>query len=136
MWSPLCPERRRKITGSFACIAPRCIRDGFWSRRSQPALLLSGFLVLVADRNGLSSDSFDTRCALVQLPLDADLLARHALSKQDLLAFDGHLLQGLSLPRIPVPQPARPLPSAPPMAQADPATSRHIIRHSLGADHD
>jgi hypothetical protein len=31
-------------------------------------------------------------------------------------------------------QPASPLRSAQHMAQADPATIRHIIRHSLGAD--
>jgi hypothetical protein len=134
--SPLCPERVRKITGSFAFIEHRFIRDGFWSSLSQHELLLYVFLVLVADRNGLSYYSFDKICALLQLSLDDYLLARNALIKQDLIAFDGHLFQVLSLPLTPVRQPARPLHSAPHMAQADPATIRQIIRNSLGANHD
>jgi hypothetical protein len=134
--SPLCPERIRKITGSFAFIEHRFIRDGFWSALSQHELLLYAFLVLVADRNGLSYYSFDKICALLQLSLDDYLLARNALIKKDLIAFDGHLFQVLSLPPTPVHQPARPLHSAPHMAQADPATIRQIIRNSLGADHD
>ena len=55
--SPLCPERVRKINGSFAFIEHRFIRDGFWSSLSQHELLLYVFLVLVADRNGLSYGS-------------------------------------------------------------------------------
>jgi hypothetical protein len=133
---PLCPERIRKIPGSLACIAHRFIRDGFWSSLSQHELLLSVFLVLVADRNGLSYDSFDKLCALLPRSLDDDLLARNALSKKDLIVCDGHLFQVLSLPLTPVRQPARPLHSAPHMAQADPATLRQIIRNSRGADHD
>lgn len=134
--SPLCPERIRKITGSFAFIEHRFIRDGFWSSLSQHELLLYVFLVLVADRNGLSYYSFDKLCALLQLSLDDYLLARNALIKKDLIVFEGHLFQVLSLPLTPVRQPARPLHSAPHMAQADPATIRQIIRNSLGADHD
>jgi hypothetical protein len=93
-------------------------------------------LVLVADRHGLSYYSFDKICALLQLSLDAYLLARHALIKKDLSAFDGHLFPGLSLPSHPLRQPATPLYSAQHMAQADPATIRHILCNSLGADHD
>lgn len=133
--SPLCPERIRKITGSFAFIEHRFIRDGFWSSLSQHELLLYVFLVLVADRHGLAYYSFDKLCALLQLSLDDYLLARNALIKKDLIVFDGHLLPVLSLPLTPVRQPARPLHSAPHMAQADPATIRQIIRNSLGADH-
>jgi hypothetical protein len=134
--SPLCPERIRKITGSFAFLEHRFVRDGFWGSLSQHELLLYVFLVLVADRNGLSYYSFDKLCALLQLSLDDYLLARNALIKKDLIVFDGHLFQVLSLPLTPVRQPARPLHSAPHMAQADPATIRQIIRNSLGADHD
>jgi hypothetical protein len=133
---PLCPERVRKITGSFAFLEHRFIRDGFWTSLSHHALLLYIFLILVADRNGLSYYSFDKICALLQLSLDEYLLARNALIKQDLIAFDGHLFQVLSLPPTPVLQPASPLRSAQHMVQADPATIRQIIRNSLGADHD
>ena len=134
--SPLDPERVRTITGSFAFLEHRFLRDGFWCSLSHHALLLYGFLVLVADRHGLSYYSFDKICALLQLSLDDYLIARNALMKQDLIAFDGHLFQVLSLPLTPVRQPARPPHSAPHMAQADPATIRQIIRNSLGADHD
>jgi hypothetical protein len=134
--SPLYPERLRKITGSFAFLAHRFVRDGFWTSLSHHELLLYTFLVLVADRHGLSYYSFDTLCALWHLSLDDDLIARNGLIKKDLIAFDGHLFQGLSLPPIPVLQPARPLHSVPHMAQADPATIRQLIRNSLGADHD
>jgi hypothetical protein len=134
--SPLCPERVRKITGSFAFLEHRFLRDGFWTSLSHHELLLYTFLILVADRNGLSYYSFDKICTLLQLSLDDYLLARNALIQKDLIAFDGHLFQVLSLPPQPVRQPARPLHSAPHMAQADPATIRQIIRNSLGADHD
>jgi hypothetical protein len=134
--SPLDPERVRTITGSFAFLEHRFLRDGFWCSLSQHALLLYVFLVLVADRHGLSYYSFDKICALLQLSLDDYLIARHALMKQDLIAFDGHLFQVLSLPPRPVLQPPTPFHSAQQMAQADPATIRQIIRNSLGADHD
>ena len=90
----------------------------------------------MADRNGLSYYSFDKICALLQLSLDAYLRARNALIKKDLIAFDGHLFQVLSLPPSPLAQPAILLHSAQHMEQADPATIRQIIRNSLGADHD
>jgi hypothetical protein len=134
--SPLCPERLRKITGSFACIEHRFLRDGFWTSLSHHELLLDIFLVLVGDRNGLSYHSSDKIWTLLQGALDAYLVARNALIHKDLIAFDGHLFQGLSLPPTPVLQPHRLLQSAPQMAHADPATIRQIIRHSLGEDHD
>ena len=134
--SPLDPERVRTITGSFAFLELRFLRDGFWCSLSQHALLLYVFLVLVADRHGLSYYSFDKICALLQLSLDDYLIARNALMKQDLIAFDGHLFQVLSLTPRPVLQPPTPFHSAQQMAQADPATIRQIIRNSLGADHD
>jgi hypothetical protein len=134
--SPLCPERVRKITGSFAFLEHRVLRDGFWTSLTQHELLLYIFLVLVADRNGLSYYSVDKICALLQLSLDDYLLARKARIKKDLIAFDGHLFPVLALPLRPVLHPPTPLHSAQHMAQADPATIRHILRHSLGADHD
>ena len=134
--SPLAPARVRKITGRFAVLAHRCIRDGFWTSLSHQAVLLYVFLVLVADRNGLSYYSVDKICVLLQLSLDDDLIARHALIKKDRIAFDGHLLPVLSLPPTPMLQPARPLHTrARTWHQPTPPPLRHIIRHSLGADH-
>lgn len=133
---PLCPERVRKITGSFAFLEHRFLRDGFWATLSHHALLLYIFLVLVADRSGLSYYSFDKICTLLQLSLDEYLAARNTLIQQDLIAFDGHLFQVLSLPATPVQPPHTLLHSAPQMAQADPATIRRLIRDSLGANYD
>jgi hypothetical protein len=134
--SPLCPERLRQITGSFAWIEPRVFRDGFWTSLRHQELLLYIFLVLVGDPNGLSYYRFDKLCTLLQGALAASLVARKALIHKDLIAFDGHLLQGLSRPHKPVTRPTTPLQSAPHMAPADPATLRQSLRHSLGEDHD
>jgi hypothetical protein len=96
--APLCPQRVRKIPGSFAFIEHRCLRDGCWTSLSHHELLLYVFLVLVADRDGLSYYSFDKICTLLKVSLDDSLIARNALIKKDRIAFDGHLLQVLSLP--------------------------------------
>ena len=132
---PLCPDRQRKITGSFAFIEHRFLRDGFWSSLSQSECLLYVFLVVVADRNGLSYYGYDKICTLLRFTLDDYLVARNGLIEKDLIAFDGHLFQVLSLPNKPV-RAAAALCTAEHLQQRDPATIRQIIRHSLGADDD
>jgi hypothetical protein len=134
--SPLGPERVRTITGSFAFIEHRFLRDGFWASLGQHELLLYVFFVLVGDRNGLSYYSYDKICTLLQFSLDDYIVARNALIHKDLIAFDGHLFQVLSLPPTPVREQPRPLQNPSQMEQADPATIRRLIRDSLGADDD
>lgn len=133
---PLCPERRRQITGSFAFIEHRFVRDGFWSSLSQHECLLYVFLVLVADRNGLSYYGYDTLCTLLRFTIEDYLVARNALIDKDLIAFDGHLFQVLSLPDTPVRPSTVPLRTVAHMQHGDPATIRQIIRQSLGVEHD
>ncbi len=132
---PLCPNRRRQIRGSFAFIEHRFLRDGFWSSLSQAECLLYVFLVLVADRNGLSYYSYDKICTLLCFTLDDYLVARNGLIEKDLIAFDGHLFQVLSLPDTPV-RVTTVLNTSQQMQHRDPATIRQIIRQSLGADDD
>ena len=132
----LCPERQRQIPVSFAFIEHRFLREGFWSSLSQFECLLYVFLVLVADRNGLSYYGYDQMGTLLRFTLEDYLVARNGLIEKDLMAFDGHLLQGLSLPDTPGRGPAVPLHPSPQMQHRDPATIRQIIRHSLGADAD
>jgi hypothetical protein len=133
---PLCPERRRQITGSFAFIEHRFVRGGFWSSLSQHECLLYVFLVLVADRNGLSYYGYDTLCTLLRFTIEDYLVARNALIDKDLIAFDGHLFQVLSLPDTPVRPSTAPLRTVEHMHYGDPATIRQIIRQSLGGEHD
>ena len=95
---PLKPERIRKINGSFAFIEHRFLRNGFWASLEPEELLMYIFLIVVADRNGLSYYSYDKVCTLAGLTLDEYIQARNALINKDLIAFDGRLFQVLSLP--------------------------------------
>jgi hypothetical protein len=133
--TPLCPERLRRINGGFAFIEHRFLREGFFESLSHHELLLYLFLVLVADRSGLSYYSYDKICTLLRLSIDDYLLARNGLIEKDLIAFDGHLYQVLSLPQRPVLEASRPLKRQEDMAKKDPATVCQIILHSLGEDH-
>ena len=134
--TPLCPQRLRKITGSFAFIEHRFLRDGFFASLTHHELVLYLSLVLVADRNGLSYYSYDTICTLLRFSIDGYLLARNQLIQKDLIAFDGHLYQVLSLPDKPIIQISKPLTTEEEMAQSDPATVHQIIHDELGGGHD
>ena len=98
----LCPDRVRKIIGSFAFIEHRFLRDGFWASLSQYELLLYLFLVIAGDRNGISFYSYDKICTLLRVSVDKHILARNSLIEKDLIAFDGTLFQVLALPPKPI----------------------------------
>jgi hypothetical protein len=117
-------------------IEHRFLRDGFWRSLSQHECLLYVFLVLVAARNGLSYYGYDTICTLLRCTLDDYLVARNGLINKDLIAFDGQLLQGLSLPATPVRVSPRFLRTPEHMPHGAPATIRQIICQSLGVDDD
>ena len=129
--TPLCPQRVRKITGSFAFIEHRFLKDGFWASLTHHELLLYLFLVLVADRKGLSYYGFDKICTLLGISCDDYLLARNGLIEKDLLTFDGYLYQVLSLPEKPCASRCEVLKTQQDMAEADPATIRRLIAKSL-----
>ena len=95
------PERIRRIDGGFSFIPHRFLTAGFLSSLDQKELLLYLFLVLVADRHGLSFYSYDSICSLLQLSLDQYIEARSRLMEQDLIAFDGTIFQVLDLPSKP-----------------------------------
>lgn len=134
--TPLAPQRVRKITGSFAFIEHRFLRDGFLETLTHHELMLYLFLILVADRKGLSYYSYDKICTLLRLSLNEYIAARDALIQKDLIAFDGYLYQVLSLPQNPLAQRAPPLKTQKDRLQRDPATIRQLIAHSMGGDHD
>ena len=133
MIRPLCPDRVRKISGSFAFIEHRFLHDGFWADLNQHQLLLYVFLVMVADRYGLSYYSYDKICTLLRLTVDEYIDARNTLIDKGLLAFDGRLFQVLSLPKQPRREPVTLLKTDVQMQKSDPATVHRLIEESLGS---
>ena len=95
------PERVRCIDGGFSFVPHRFLLEGFLASLNQKELLLYLFLVLASDRNGLSYYSYDSICTLLQFNLDEHIASRDSLIEKDLLAFDGSLIQVLSLPAKP-----------------------------------
>ena len=126
MRNPLVSNRVRQINGSFAFIEHRFIRHGFWAGLGHHELLLYFFLVLVADRQGLSFYSYDRICSLLAISVDEYILARDSLITKDLLAFDGTFFQVLSLPPEPV-RLSRLLQSKEDMEREDPATVHQLL---------
>jgi hypothetical protein len=127
----LCRDRVRRIGGSFAFIEHRFLREGFFWSLTHDELLLYVFLVMVADRAGLSYYSYDKICTLLVMDVDEYIAARNALIGKDLIAFDGALFQVLSLPEKPTVKAPRALRTAEDMAERDPATIHQIIRDAL-----
>jgi len=95
------PQRIRRIDGGFSFIPHRFLTDGFLKALSQQELLLYIFLVLAADRYGLSFYSYDRICSFLHMTLAQYSAARDGLIEKDLIAFDGTLYQVLSLPAGP-----------------------------------
>jgi len=94
----LAPDRIRQIEGSFGFIPHRFLTDGFLAALSQHELLLYLFLIMAADRYGLSFYSCHSICSLLGLSDDQYLKAKDGLIAKDLVAFDGTIFQVLSLP--------------------------------------
>jgi hypothetical protein len=133
---PIVASRVRSPQGqTFAFLPHRFLRDGFFCSLCPDQLRLYVFLVLAADRDGISSYGFERICAVLEIDIDAFLLARDSLIRKDLIAFDGRRFQVLSLPDKPVHTPSPPLLTAAQMADDDPATVRKAILDSL-ADAD
>lgn len=103
----LCPERLRKIEGSFGWIDHRFVTGGFIHELSAVEILLYFFLVAVSDRYGLSFYHDDRIASLLKIDLPALGKARESLMQRSLLAYDPPLYQVLSLPPRPVPLPSR-----------------------------
>jgi hypothetical protein len=134
MLHPLCPDRVRKICGSFAFIEHRFLHDGFWADLTHHQLLLYLFLVMVADRFGLSYYSYDKICTLLRLTVDEYIDARNRLIDKDLLGFDGRLFQILSLPKRPKREAGALLKTKQQMKRDDPATIGRLIDQAFGSE--
>lgn len=129
--APIVPDRVRCIDGGFAFIPNRFLHDGFFAQLTHVERSLYGFLVLAADRDGVSFYAYDHICATLGVTLDDYLAARNALVDMDLVAFDGTRFQVLSLPPRPCHRPRPPLRTQDDLERDDPATIRQIVRDSL-----
>ncbi len=95
-------DRVRRISGTFAAIEHRFLRDGFFEILSADELKLYVFLLLAGNKDGISWYGYDAICKKLDLILDAYITARNGLMDKDLIAFDGRVFQVLSLPKNPV----------------------------------
>jgi hypothetical protein len=95
-------NRIRHIDGGFSFIPHRFLTGGFLKALSQQELLLYIFLILAADRYGLSFYSYDRICSLLHMTVQQYIQARDGLIKKNLIAFDGTLFQVLQLPATPI----------------------------------
>jgi hypothetical protein len=115
----------RRIEGGFAFVPNRFLRDGFFAQLGDRERSLYLFLVLAADRNGVSFYGLDRIGSLLEAPLDDVLDARDRLIDLDLIAFDGTRFQVLSLPARPI------VPTATAADGESAAAIRRAIRSSL-----
>jgi hypothetical protein len=97
----LVADRIRRIDGGFSFIPHRFLTDGFLDCLPQQELMLYVFLVLAADRHGLSYYSYERICSLLHMTVEQYIAARDGLIEKDLIAFDGTVFQVLSLPSSP-----------------------------------
>jgi hypothetical protein len=125
-------ERVRKIAGSFAFIEHRFLRDGFLVALGHHELILYVFLVLAADRHGVSFYGYDRICSFLGLSVEEYIEARNQLIDKDLVAFDGALFQVLSLPERPPSSKKVLLKTSDDMERSDPATVRYILAKAFG----
>jgi hypothetical protein len=131
--APLIPDRVRSIKGQgFGFIPHRFLRDGFLSSLGRDELAIYLFLVLAANRHGVSYYGYDAICEILHMPAECYLEARNRLIEEDLIAFDGTRFQVLSLPEKPrQPTQRRPMETVQDFEERDPATIRALLRESF-----
>jgi len=129
--APILPDRVRRIDGSFAFVPHRFLREGFFAALTKNELALYVFLVLAADRAGISFYSYDRICAILELDPDAYIDARDGLLDADLIALDGSRFQVLSLPARPSRRARASLRTTEQLESDDPVTIRRLVARSL-----
>jgi hypothetical protein len=129
---PIAPDRIRTVDRhGFAFVPNRFLHDGFLAALDHTELALYVFLVLAADRNGVSFYGYERICTLLRLPLERYVEVRNSLIRKDLLAFDGTRFQVLSLPPHPVTDPSKALQTPQDFEDLDPATIRLLVSQAL-----
>jgi hypothetical protein len=99
--SLILPEHKRVLAPPFAWVDRRFLLNGFLAALTPQENLLYFFLMLAADRDGLSFYNYDKICQLLTLDVDDYVQARNGLIEKKLIAFDGRQFQVLALPKTP-----------------------------------
>ena len=86
------PQKIREITGSFAWLDHRLLRNGYLSLTTHQDLALYLFLVLAADRNGVSFYRKEKICDALNLDFNQFEVARDRLIDMKLIVFEGYTM--------------------------------------------
>jgi hypothetical protein len=84
------PQKIRNIKGSFAWIDHRLMRNGFIETMTHQDIVLYLFLILVADKNGISFYRKEKICEAVSLDFSQFEIAKDRLINMKLIAFEGY----------------------------------------------
>jgi len=84
------PKKIRKINGSFAWIDHRLVRNGYLQVMTHDDMVLYLFLILVADRNGVSFYRKEKICDAVSLDFSQFEIAKDHLINMKLIAFESY----------------------------------------------
>ena len=84
------PKKTRNINGSFAWIDHRLIRNGFVKVMTHQDMVLYLFLVLVADKNGVSFYRKEKICKAVSLDYNQFEIAKDRLINMKLVVFESY----------------------------------------------
>jgi len=84
------PQKTRNIKGSFAWIDHRLMRNGFMETMTHQDIALYLFLILVADKNGVSFYRKEKICEAVSLDFSQFEIAKDRLVNMKLIAFEGY----------------------------------------------
>ena len=84
------PKNIRNIKGSFAWIDHRLMRNGFMETMTHQDIALYLFLILVADKNGVSFYRKEKICEAVSLDFSQFEIAKDRLINMKLIAFESY----------------------------------------------
>jgi len=84
------PQKIRTIKGSFAWVDHRLLRNGYLAVTTHEDLALYLFLVLAADRNGVSFYRKEKICDVLNLDFRQFEIARDRLIDFKLIAFESY----------------------------------------------
>jgi hypothetical protein len=84
------PQKIRKIESSFAWVDHRLVRNGYLQVMTNDDTVLYLFLVLAADRNGVSFYRKEKICNAVSLDFSQFEIAKDRLINMKLIAFENY----------------------------------------------